>query len=38
MLFKSIDKLSKRTFAALKWLMTALSGVITTGVILILES
>jgi hypothetical protein len=38
MLFKPVEKLSKRTFAAFKWLLTAVSGVVTTGFILILES
>lgn len=38
MLLKSLDQLSKRTYVALKWLLTAVSGVITTGLILVLES
>jgi len=38
MLFKSIDQLSNRTFTKVKWLLTALSGALTTGLIIILES
>lgn len=38
MSFSVIDKLSCRTLAALKWSLTALSGVVTTGMIVILES
>lgn len=33
-----IDKLSNRSRAALKWILTALSGVVTTGMIIVLES
>ena len=38
MLFKSIDKLSNRAFAAVKWFMTAFSGLLTAGLIFMLES
>lgn len=38
MLFKAIDRLSSRAFKRVKWLLTALSGALTTGVIIILES
>ncbi len=38
MFIKAIDKLSNRTFAKVKWLLTALSGVLTTSLIVILES
>jgi len=38
MLFESIDRLGKRTYKAVKWLLTAISGVLTTGFILILET
>jgi hypothetical protein len=38
MLFKLIDQLSKSAFTRVKWLLTALSGVLTTGLIIILES
>ena len=34
----AIDKLSNRSMAALKWILTALSGVVTTGMIIILET
>ena len=37
-MFRSIEKMSKRAFNALKWLLTAVSGVITTGFILALET
>ena len=37
-LFKSIDTMSRKTFAAIKWLLTAISGALTTGLIVILES
>ena len=38
MLFKTIDKMSQRTFAKVKWLLTALSGAFTAGLIVVLES
>ena len=38
MLFKLIDRLSKRAFNTLKWLLTAISGFLTTWAIVILES
>ena len=38
MLFKTIDKMSQRTFAKVKWLLTAFSGALTAGVIVVLES
>jgi len=38
MLFKVIDRLSHRAFARVKWLLTALSSVLTTGLIVMLES
>ena len=37
-MFKSIDKMSQSAFKSLKWLLTAVSGVITTGFILVLEA
>jgi len=38
MLSEKIDKMSQRTFARTKWLLTALSGALTTGLIIVLES
>ena len=38
MLIKAIDRLSNQTFTKVKWLLTALSGVLTTSVIVMLES
>ena len=38
MLIKAIDRLSNRTFAKVKWLLTALSGILTTSLIIMLES
>ena len=38
MLFKAIDQLGDRAFKKVKWLLTALSGVLTTGLIIVLES
>ena len=38
MLFNMIDKMSQRTFAKAKWLLTALSGALTAGLIVVLES
>ena len=38
MLFKWIDDLSKRAFNRVKWLLTALSGILTTSLIIMLES
>ena len=37
MLIKLIDKLNYKTFSTMKWILTTLSGLLTTGVILILE-
>lgn len=38
MLFKFIDRLGNRAFNTLKWLLTALSGLLTTWAIIIMES
>jgi len=38
MLIKLIDNLSSRAFAKVKWLLTALSGLLTTSLIVMLES
>ena len=38
MLLKAIDQLSDRTFKKAKWLLTTLSGALTTGLIIVLES
>jgi hypothetical protein len=38
MLIKAIDRLSNRTFEKVKWLLTALSGILTTSLIIMLES
>jgi hypothetical protein len=38
MLIKTIDRLSNRAFAKVKWLLTTLSGVLTAGLIFMLES
>jgi len=38
MIFETIDRLSNRAFAKVKWLLTALSGILTTGLIVVLES
>lgn len=38
MLFKTIEKMSEQAFARTKWLLTALSGAITTGFIIVLEA
>jgi hypothetical protein len=38
MISKTIDRLSNRAFAKVKWLLTALSGILTTGLIVVLES
>jgi len=38
MLIKMIDKMSHRAFARAKWLLTALSGALTAGLIVVLES
>ena len=38
MFFKTIEKMSQRAFKRTKWLLTALSGALTTGFIFILES
>jgi hypothetical protein len=37
-MFKSIDRMGRKAFNALKWLLTAVSGVVTTGFILVLET
>jgi len=38
MLFKAIDRLSNRAFTAVKWFLTALSGALTTWLIIVLET
>jgi hypothetical protein len=38
MLFKMIDKMSHRAFTRVKWLLTTLSGALTAGLIVVLES
>jgi len=38
MLIKMIDGLSRRAFNKVKWLLTAMSGLLTSGFIIILES
>ncbi len=38
MLFKMIDKMNHRAFARVKWLLTAFSGALTAGLIIVLES
>ena len=38
MLIKAIDRLNNRAFAKVKWLLTVLSGVLTTSLIIMLES
>ena len=38
MSFSAIDKLSNKSVAKLKWTLTALSGAVTTGMIIVLES
>ena len=38
MLFKMIDQMSRQAFARVKWLLTAFSGVLTAGLIIVLES
>jgi hypothetical protein len=38
MLFKMIDNLSNRAFRKVKWMLTALSGALTTSLIVALES
>jgi hypothetical protein len=37
MLFKLLDKLNNNTFSLIKWILTGLSGLLTTGLILMLE-
>ncbi len=37
MLIKTIDRLSNRAFTKVKWLLTAFSGVLTAGLIVMLE-
>jgi hypothetical protein len=37
-MFNTIDRMSRSAFKAFKWLLTAVSGVITTGFILALET
>lgn len=38
MLSKKIDSLSQKAFNKVKWLLTAISGLLTTGLIIVLES
>ena len=38
MSFKSKNKLANKTYNAIKWQLTALSGALTTGLIIMLES
>jgi len=38
MLPDRLEKMSNRTFTAIKWALTAMSGVITTGLIMVLET
>ena len=38
MLYKSADKLLGKTYSMLKWQLTVFSGVLTTGLIIFLES
>jgi hypothetical protein len=38
MLFKWIDKLGNKAFSAVKWILTSLSALLTSGFIIILES
>ena len=38
MLFKAIDRLSNRAFNAVKWFLTALSGILTSLLIIALET
>jgi hypothetical protein len=38
MLFKAIDRLSNRAFHAVKWFLTAVSGMLTTWLIIALET
>lgn len=38
MLYELIDKLKNKTYTTMKWLLTAVSGVITTGLIVFLET
>ncbi len=37
MLFELLDKLNINTFSIIKWILTGLSGLLTTGFILMLE-
>lgn len=38
MLFKAIDRMSNRAFHAVKWFLTAISGTLTTWLIVVLET
>jgi hypothetical protein len=38
MLIKMIDNLSRRAFNRVKWILTAISGLLTTSLIIMLES
>lgn len=38
MFFRSIDNMSNCTFAKVKWLLTMISGALTTSMIFVLES
>ena len=38
MIFKKIEKISQHAFETIKWLLTVLSGALTTGLIIMLES
>ena len=38
MLIRTTDSLSNRTFEIVKWSLTAFSGLLTTGLIILLES
>ena len=37
-MFNWLDRMSNKAFASLKWAMTAMSGALTTGLIIALES
>jgi hypothetical protein len=37
-MFKYLDKMSNKVFSAVKWVLTALSGLFTTTMIVMLES
>ena len=38
MLFDWVDKLGKKAFNAVKWILTSMSALLTSGLIIILES